>query len=512
MPLRLANNSKSILTTSIDTVVTILDVLDASSFATLAVGDWMWITIIDQTLETNFEIIQVTAIVGNTFTIVRGQEGTTARAAVTGDIIEQRITRQTLLDLGGGDEPIKPRKYLDEIYFGLIDAPKFTSTNDILTAKYAPLLLGSESVYNNDWGPYIKFQLQNMTTGVIIDDLDFPTVNDMLVWITANVAENAGNCTETILARPYETIDETIPVITKMYGLNRFYSSLRGKRKYTSSTATAINSSNMEEQCAQIYNGVWGTAFTNLTIDLGAIWLSAAKKNLYGQPRFRISDGYRVYFESGIVTRKVRNAAGTAWKVNTDDTFYFNEPGTFMWATMASGGKTVTTYGYPFATTVIDDHTHGASCVMLCGVEEVPTNERAVVVKPMGIDQVVTSLPDFSKYHFEMVFMNDETQAFVAMQRFSSIIDFNDTDFDINGAKMRINSSEWLNVQVNNSSTTNLASGKWNQFNVNTVRFRLRDKVTNEISNLSYAGIVTDKTHNISLRQMRIKNFEHGNF
>jgi len=472
MPLRLANNSQSILTAAIDNTVTSLDVLDASSFSPLAVGDWMWLTIIDQTLDTNFEIIKVTEIVGNTFTIVRGQEGTTARAAVSGDIIEQRITRQTLLDLGVGSESIKPRKYLDEIYFSLINAPKFTNINSILTDKYAPLLLGSESVYNNDWGPYIKFQLQNMTTGVITDNLDFPTVNDMLTWITANVNENLGLCTETIIARPYEIIDETIPVMTKMYGLNRFYSSLRGRRNYSSSTSTAVNSADMETQCAQLYNGVWGTSFTNVDIDLGAIWLSAAKKNLYGHPMFRITEGYRVFFELGCLARKVRNGTDTAWKVNTDDT-----------------------------------------CVMICGVEEYDNGngEKAVVVKPMGIDQVVTNLPDFTKYHFEIVFMNDERQAFVAVSRFSSIADFYNTDFDINGAKMRINSSEWLEAN-SNSGTLRLSSNKWNQFNVDTVRFRLRDKTTNEVSNLSYAGIVTDKTHNISLRQMRIKNFEHGNF
>ncbi len=513
MPLRLANNSQSILTAAIDNTVTSLDVLDASSFSPLAVGDWMWLTIIDQTLDTNFEIIKVTEIVGNTFTIVRGQEGTTARAAVSGDIIEQRITRQTLLDLGVGSESIKPRKYLDEIYFSLINAPKFTNINSILTDKYAPLLLGSESVYNNDWGPYIKFQLQNMTTGVITDNLDFPTVNDMLTWITANVNENLGLCTETIIARPYEIIDETIPVMTKMYGLNRFYSSLRGRRNYSSSTSTAVNSADMETQCAQLYNGVWGTSFTNVDIDLGAIWLSAAKKNLYGHPMFRITEGYRVFFELGCLARKVRNGTDTAWKVNTDDTYYLNDPSTFGWASMNFNSTTVTTHQYSEALDVIESHSRGASCVMICGVEEYDNGngEKAVVVKPMGIDQVVTNLPDFTKYHFEIVFMNDERQAFVAVSRFSSIADFYNTDFDINGAKMRINSSEWLEAN-SNSGTLRLSSNKWNQFNVDTVRFRLRDKTTNEVSNLSYAGIVTDKTHNISLRQMRIKNFEHGNF
>jgi len=52
-----------------------------------------------QPLTTNAEIIRVTGISTDTFTIVRAQEGTTARTVVVGDQIAATITNKTLTDI-----------------------------------------------------------------------------------------------------------------------------------------------------------------------------------------------------------------------------------------------------------------------------------------------------------------------------------------------------------------------------------------------------------------------------
>ncbi len=49
-------------------------------------------------LTTNAEIMRVTAISTDTFTVVRAQEGTIARTVVTGDQIAATITAKTLED------------------------------------------------------------------------------------------------------------------------------------------------------------------------------------------------------------------------------------------------------------------------------------------------------------------------------------------------------------------------------------------------------------------------------
>lgn len=50
-------------------------------------------------LSTNAEIVRVTVRVGDTFTIVRTQESTSARTIVVGDQIAETITAKTLTDV-----------------------------------------------------------------------------------------------------------------------------------------------------------------------------------------------------------------------------------------------------------------------------------------------------------------------------------------------------------------------------------------------------------------------------
>src|SRR3954468_21865927 len=47
----------------------------------------------------NAEVVRVTAVVGNTLTIVRAQEGSTARAIIPGDQFAATITAKTLTDV-----------------------------------------------------------------------------------------------------------------------------------------------------------------------------------------------------------------------------------------------------------------------------------------------------------------------------------------------------------------------------------------------------------------------------
>jgi hypothetical protein len=63
---------------------------------TLGTGDWCWTTITDGS---SVEIIKVTAISTDTFTIERGQQGTIAQSWSAGATIQHRLTRDTLLDL-----------------------------------------------------------------------------------------------------------------------------------------------------------------------------------------------------------------------------------------------------------------------------------------------------------------------------------------------------------------------------------------------------------------------------
>ncbi len=99
MGLKLANNAVSTLAASINTAVTSLAVAsgDASKFPTLGAGDWFPLTIVDPS--GNMEVVRVTARSGATLTIVRAQEGTTAKSFAAGSKCDVRLTAAALAAL-----------------------------------------------------------------------------------------------------------------------------------------------------------------------------------------------------------------------------------------------------------------------------------------------------------------------------------------------------------------------------------------------------------------------------
>ena len=102
MAIVFSNNARTTLASNISNSATTITVADGSVFPSLTGGDIFYCTIDDGT---NNEIVEVTARSGNTLTVVRAQDNTTARAFVTGDLIELRLVAKVLetfpqLDVG----------------------------------------------------------------------------------------------------------------------------------------------------------------------------------------------------------------------------------------------------------------------------------------------------------------------------------------------------------------------------------------------------------------------------
>lgn len=92
MPMKLTNDAVSTLAAAIaatDTVISIV-VGDAGRFPALAEGDWFPLTIVDA--GSNTEIVRVTARASGTLTVVRAQEGTTAKDFAAGARVDIRMT------------------------------------------------------------------------------------------------------------------------------------------------------------------------------------------------------------------------------------------------------------------------------------------------------------------------------------------------------------------------------------------------------------------------------------
>lgn len=126
MAVKLANNAVSTLAASITDAATALSVqvADAGKFPVLDAGDWHPATIIDAA--GNMEIVRVTARAANALTIVRAQEGTTAKAFAAGSRIDVRVTAgvvtKAALGLGNADNTSDATKPISAPQKAALDA------------------------------------------------------------------------------------------------------------------------------------------------------------------------------------------------------------------------------------------------------------------------------------------------------------------------------------------------------------------------------------------------------
>ena len=126
------NNAKTTLSAGITSSATSITVTDGSVFPSLSGGDVFFLTLDDLT---NNEIVKCTAISGNTLTVVRAQEGTTARAFSANNQAELRITAGILGLFSQTDAVITDEieAYLDANGLTFPDNVKgqFGSSNDL---------------------------------------------------------------------------------------------------------------------------------------------------------------------------------------------------------------------------------------------------------------------------------------------------------------------------------------------------------------------------------------------
>ena len=114
MTVKLKNNTASTLAVDIsDSVLSmIVAASTGDSFPSLGAGEYFYATL--QDANGNIEIVKVTARTSDTMTIVRAQEGTTARAFVAGSLVELRVTAQGVYDAVSDEVASELGSYLDK--------------------------------------------------------------------------------------------------------------------------------------------------------------------------------------------------------------------------------------------------------------------------------------------------------------------------------------------------------------------------------------------------------------
>lgn len=133
--IKFTNNASANLATSINTSVTSIAVVtgQGSYFPALTSGQYFYATLIDSS--NNLEIVKVTARAVDTLTVVRGQDGTTARNYIAGDKFELRPVAAAMEAIASGEniENLPAGTTLDEDPIVTTTASQ-TLTNKTLTS------------------------------------------------------------------------------------------------------------------------------------------------------------------------------------------------------------------------------------------------------------------------------------------------------------------------------------------------------------------------------------------
>ena len=99
-----ANNANTTLASSLTNSATTMSVVSASAFPSPTGSQYFYCTLADAATQTTIEIVKVTAVSGTTFTIVRGQDGTSGTAFSSGAVVSLRLVRASLNDFPKLDE------------------------------------------------------------------------------------------------------------------------------------------------------------------------------------------------------------------------------------------------------------------------------------------------------------------------------------------------------------------------------------------------------------------------
>jgi hypothetical protein len=164
-----ANNAAGTLNggiTNVQTTLT-LNAGQAALFPSPTPPQVFYVTLTDAATQTLIEIVKVTAVSGNVFSIVRGQDGTSALSWLSGDIVSQRAIRLEMQGwenaaeglFGAQGVAVTPSTTLgvtgttlgDNAQAGAVGETLTASASGIVLASGTPAIAATLSLSPGDW-------------------------------------------------------------------------------------------------------------------------------------------------------------------------------------------------------------------------------------------------------------------------------------------------------------------------------------------------------------------------
>jgi hypothetical protein len=290
----------------------------------------------------------------------------------------------------------------------------------------------------------------------------------------------------------YDTIDDTLPHINKIWGINVFYSMLKGNSAYRT-MFPCLNAAGIQWPTFP----AWFDSLCNANIGFGpghayapndekAVWLARNEKKMYGLPRDGFtsmlgSAGGRYAWDWGSssfgpipAVRGYRNVPSSG------DPLVFcslnvNTHNTWNWVT-GSGGNLIKDIAMDYYSTVAIYALEDAS----------DSNYRAVFLKPYGVDRLGLNWYDTSVYDLYGLYTRKNTSPILRLINTAGMQESSSNDF------MWLNRPRW---EPPSSGTRARLTKSMVGLQPYTTQFFLKDKVTRKISRVSTARVVRAMRH-----------------
>lgn len=309
----------------------------------------------------------------------------------------------------------------------------------------------------------------------------FPDLFALCDFINANVSGSGGTVDATVVLRAYDVVNPSIR-LQKVFGRNTAFSKLRsrywGTRVFVEDTGASFPGRN--DGLAAVYQELFGPAFPVApnawtTSELACFWMPSNRRRFYWGTGTNF--GLSVTGDTG----RFMLSGGSAVPVPPSPAIPtgFSNGGRRAYVVFDKQGNYITTWGPTFAiSSAFTAMQNGWSVLYAAGMEGA-SGERAVFLKPLGIDQVRTQYFDPSVYRLEAVgsFKND-TQRRIRVPAPQGAAE---VERDLSAV---YTIDEWFNVAFANLgkvSGTSLSPGK--------VGFQLRDLQTNTVSPICPAQV-----------------------
>jgi len=389
-------------------------------------------------------------------------------------------------DVGGGS---KRKIFIDKIPLPL--EPNMSvglASVENAFIRYAPRVYYSQNYFFTSCKFLIFKTYPNRE--ILETEITFSDFNDINTWLQNNIANDGTYFLESVAFYMYDIENKDIQPITEMNGLNTLMSSFKGG-SYKSGRSEASEcswGSVAENMFADVYNELFGTSLVGTDFasvnSKKAVWLPVNPSN-FNEPLFYSGNSKQIIMYPQATRRYAKHDNDTFYNINntTQGVWQQDNKPCYLVADLGS----VPSYSVSrnservkVINNMKDEGMRGLICYAFKN-----DHDTAIMFKNMGIDAVVINSVDFAKYDLEVVQIstgNNQSAEFVkVITGLGDLNGFNRLNQNDISDQLFLNKRDW---QFYGDRGCYNRHAKGNKKFPN-IYFRLRDKVTKEISELS---------------------------